>query len=159
MTDATAAPDWDRLPLLPMDESAAFQLRWEADHLTAFVVVSDGTPAASNGLTLTLDGSSYDFGRDGEGDVDEHADEHDVRDGPEARALTQRDPEHEHDDAGQDHDDAQRQAGGAGDALVQHVPREQPEPGAHQERDARAEECEAQHELHETTRVVDMSSI
>ncbi|MFC4615511.1 endo-1,4-beta-xylanase [Cellulomonas algicola] len=68
--DATSAPDWDRLPLLPMDESAAFQLRWEADHLTAFVVVPDATPAASDGLTFSLDGETYAFGRDGAGDVD-----------------------------------------------------------------------------------------
>ncbi len=55
---ATASPEWDRLPLhtfgAPDGGEAAFQLRWAADHLTAFVSVDDAEPAAGDAVTLVL---------------------------------------------------------------------------------------------------------
>jgi endo-1,4-beta-xylanase len=70
---ATASPEWDRLPLhtfaAPDGGAAEFQLRWAADHLTAFVSVDDAGAAAGDAVTLTLgDGGpdgEYVVGRDG----------------------------------------------------------------------------------------------
>jgi endo-1,4-beta-xylanase len=70
---ATTSPEWDRLPLhtfaAPDGDAAKFQLRWAADHLTAFVSVDDAGAAAGDVVTLTLgDGGpdgEYVVGRDG----------------------------------------------------------------------------------------------
>lgn len=66
---ATASPVWDRLPLHTFDApdggEAAFQLRWAADHLTAFVSVDDAGAAAGDAVTLALGDAEYVVGRDG----------------------------------------------------------------------------------------------
>ena len=55
---ATTSPEWDRLPLHTFDApdggEVAFQLRWAADHLTAFVSVDDAGAAAGDAVTLVL---------------------------------------------------------------------------------------------------------
>src|SRR5665647_3481889 len=43
---AASALAWDLLPLHEVEDVAAFQLRWEADHLTAYVEVTDATDDA-----------------------------------------------------------------------------------------------------------------
>lgn len=66
---ATTSPVWDRLPLHTFDApdggEAAFQLRWAADHLTAFVSVDDAGAAAGDAVTLALGDAEYVVGRDG----------------------------------------------------------------------------------------------
>ncbi|WP_277209501.1 endo-1,4-beta-xylanase [Isoptericola croceus] len=66
---AAAAPQWERLPLHPItaagDQSAAFQLRWAADHLTAYVSVSDGDAEASDAVTFELESGTAVVGRAG----------------------------------------------------------------------------------------------
>ncbi|MEV0951419.1 endo-1,4-beta-xylanase [Promicromonospora sp. NPDC050249] len=66
---ATASPVWDRLPLHTFDApdggEAAFQLRWAADHLTAFVSVDDAGAAAGDAVTLALGDAEYVIARDG----------------------------------------------------------------------------------------------
>ncbi|MFD6447539.1 endo-1,4-beta-xylanase [Promicromonospora sp. NPDC060204] len=66
---ATASPVWDRLPRhtfeAPEGGAAAFQLRWAADHLTAFVTVDEAAAAAGDAVTLMLDDAEYVVGRDG----------------------------------------------------------------------------------------------
>lgn len=73
--DATSALEWSQLPLLPIESTGSFQLRWEADHLTAYVSVDDPTNDSTDGIAFTLDGTTYEFDRDGTGDVDGVADE------------------------------------------------------------------------------------
>jgi endo-1,4-beta-xylanase len=55
---ATTSQVWDRLPLHMFDApdggETAFQLRWAADHLTAFVSVDDAGAAAGDAVTLAL---------------------------------------------------------------------------------------------------------
>lgn len=51
---ATTSPVWARLPLHQVSDAAAFQLRWEPDHLTAYVTVSDATPDQGDGLAFTV---------------------------------------------------------------------------------------------------------
>ncbi|WP_158281129.1 endo-1,4-beta-xylanase [Promicromonospora sp. AC04] len=70
---ATTSPEWDRLPrhtfAAPGGGETAFQLRWAADHLTAFVSVDDAEAAPGDAVTLELgDAESsveYTVGRDG----------------------------------------------------------------------------------------------
>ena len=59
--------------------------------------------------------------------------------GPDAEALAERDPEQQHEQAEQDDDGAEAQAGVVGDALVQHVVRAQAELGLDHHRDPDAE--------------------
>ena len=66
---ATTAHDWQRLPLHQVEDVAAFQTRWEADHLTVFVQVNDATVDAADQITVVVGESTYVFGRDGTGDV------------------------------------------------------------------------------------------
>ena len=68
--DATEAVRWSQLPLHAIEGSAAFQLRWAPDHLTAFVQVDDATAQASDGIEIEYAGRTVTFGRDGSGDVD-----------------------------------------------------------------------------------------
>jgi hypothetical protein len=76
----------------------------------------------------------------GQRGVEHQADDDHVADRAETGALTQRDPQQQHGHRrGVDHP-ADRQAGPAGQALVQHVPRVEAEAGVHQERDAEAEQ-------------------
>ena len=66
---ATASPVWQRLPLHAVEDVAAFQTRWEADHLTLYVEVDDATVDATDGFVAVVGEDSYAFGRDGTGDV------------------------------------------------------------------------------------------
>ncbi len=66
---ATTAPEWQRLPLLPIEQAGAFQLRWEAGTLTAFVRADDPSVDAGDEVAFTVAGEEYRVGRDGEGDV------------------------------------------------------------------------------------------
>ena len=65
--DATSDLEWSKLPLLPIENVGSFQLRWAADHLTAYVTVDDSSANATDGVEFTLDGVSYSLGRDGTG--------------------------------------------------------------------------------------------
>ena len=62
----------------------------------------------------------------------------------------ERDPREEHDEADEHHDEAEREAGDVGEALVEHVPRRDPELGVEHERDADAEDHDARQEARET---------
>jgi endo-1,4-beta-xylanase len=68
--DAPAALEWAQLPLHRIDDATAFQLRWSADHLTAYVTVEDATVDASDGVEFALEGQDYSFNRSGSGDVE-----------------------------------------------------------------------------------------
>ncbi|MFC5381747.1 endo-1,4-beta-xylanase [Aquipuribacter nitratireducens] len=67
--EAVGSPVWDRLPLLPVEDVAAFQLRWEPDHLTAYVTVADTTASAQDEVTFVVGDSSYVVARDGSTDA------------------------------------------------------------------------------------------
>jgi endo-1,4-beta-xylanase len=68
---AVTATEWKELPLHTFGDAdkAGFQLRWEADHLSAYVTVKDGTKDATDAATFTLADKTYAFKRDGTGDV------------------------------------------------------------------------------------------
>ena len=69
---ATSSLTWDTLPRHTFeiaDGTAAFQLRWAADHLTAFVSVDD-TTSGDDSVTLALGEATSTVARDGSGDVD-----------------------------------------------------------------------------------------
>ena len=73
--DAATLPDWARLPLMQIQGAQSqtvgqFGVRWAADRLTAYVDVTDATDGATDAVELTVDGTDYTFGRDGEGDVE-----------------------------------------------------------------------------------------
>ncbi|MGV8897011.1 MAG: endo-1,4-beta-xylanase [Rhodoglobus sp.] len=51
---ATTSPEWRRLPLNRIDDTAAFQLRWSADHLTAYVRVDDATVHSIDGVEFSV---------------------------------------------------------------------------------------------------------
>jgi hypothetical protein len=85
----------------------------------------------------------------GEGAVDGQPDDDDVADRAHARQLPQRDPGQQHERAHGDRDGAERPAQVAGEALVQHVPRHDPERRAHQQRHRGAVEREPDVELDE----------
>lgn len=68
-TASVAAPEWQRLPLHDVDGKASFDLRWAADHLTAYVSVDDATADAGDGVSFTVGSTTYDVARDGSGDV------------------------------------------------------------------------------------------
>lgn len=67
--DATTSPAWRMLPLHPVGGAAQFQLRWAADHLTAYVTVDDASVDAGDEVAFEYAGSTLTFGRDGSGDV------------------------------------------------------------------------------------------
>ncbi|GIJ24098.1 endo-1,4-beta-xylanase A [Micromonospora lutea] len=60
---------WRKLPLHQIEETARFQLRWAADHLTAYVTVDDATAANSDRVTFVLGDQTYQVNRKGKGDV------------------------------------------------------------------------------------------
>ncbi len=80
-TEATASPQWQRLPLHTFaapsgapGAEVAFQLRWTPGHLTAYASVDDATDPGGTGrapggpadaVTFALEGASYVVGRDG----------------------------------------------------------------------------------------------
>ena len=67
---ATGALAWQQLPLHRFgDDTVGFQLRWEADHLTAYVEVTDATPEPADAATFVVDDTTFVFRRDGTGDV------------------------------------------------------------------------------------------
>lgn len=67
---ATDALAWQQLPLQQIEQSAAFQLRWEPDHLSVFVDVADGTTDAGDRVSFTWDDQTATIDRNGNGDVD-----------------------------------------------------------------------------------------
>ncbi|MDG4765757.1 endo-1,4-beta-xylanase [Solwaraspora sp. WMMD406] len=66
---ATSDLEWSKLPLHQIEDVAGFQLRWSADHLTAYVTVSDATTDGDDRVEFVLDGQTYQVSRDGSGDV------------------------------------------------------------------------------------------
>ncbi len=56
---------WRQLPLQRIAEGSAFQLRWEPDHLTAYVTVTDDSVDASDGVEFEWQGETLSFSRDG----------------------------------------------------------------------------------------------
>ncbi|WP_448061111.1 endo-1,4-beta-xylanase [Cellulomonas hominis] len=66
---ATTALAWRQLPLHDIEGTAAFQLRWETDHLTAYVRVTDADAEAGDGVELAYGGSTVRIARDGTGDA------------------------------------------------------------------------------------------
>ena len=67
---ATDALAWQQLPLHRFgNDTVGFQLRWEADHLTAYVEVADATPQAADAATFVVDEATFVFRRDESGDV------------------------------------------------------------------------------------------
>ncbi|GAB4086727.1 hypothetical protein GCM10028784_33570 [Myceligenerans cantabricum] len=71
---ATAAPEWDRLPLHTFETAggtSGFQLRWAPDHLTVYATVDDATDdAGQDSVSLALGETGRTVGRDGSGDAD-----------------------------------------------------------------------------------------
>ncbi len=67
--DATASPEWERLPLHDVEGEARFQLRWASDHLTVFASVDDADADAGDGVELALGDETFSVGRDGAGEV------------------------------------------------------------------------------------------
>jgi endo-1,4-beta-xylanase len=65
----TASPEWEWLPLHPIDGDTAFQLRWGADSLTAYVEVADATVDATDAIGFLVDGVTHTVHRDGSGDT------------------------------------------------------------------------------------------
>ena len=51
------------------DVAVGFQLRWAADHLTAYVEVDDASRSRPTASSSSVDDATYTFGRDGTGDV------------------------------------------------------------------------------------------
>ncbi|MGJ7440937.1 endo-1,4-beta-xylanase [Aquipuribacter sp. MA13-6] len=66
---ATDALAWSQLPLNDVDGVAAFQLRWESDHLTAYVEVEDADVEATDSVELVVGEQSWTVSRDGSGDA------------------------------------------------------------------------------------------
>ena len=66
---ATSSLQWRMLPLNSIGSTAEFQLRWAADHLTAYVTVDDATVDAGDEVAFEYNGSTVTFARDGSGDV------------------------------------------------------------------------------------------
>ncbi|WP_341720738.1 endo-1,4-beta-xylanase [Micromonospora sp. FIMYZ51] len=60
---------WRKLPLLPVEDKARFQLRWAPGQLTAYVTVDDTTPSADDRVSFVLGGETYHVSRKGSGDV------------------------------------------------------------------------------------------
>jgi endo-1,4-beta-xylanase len=57
--NATANVEWSQLPLHQVGNNAGFQLRWSADHLTAFVSVTDATNDSTDAVSFAWgDGTS-----------------------------------------------------------------------------------------------------
>ncbi|WP_166866576.1 endo-1,4-beta-xylanase [Salinibacterium sp. ZJ70] len=63
---AANAPEWQRLPLIPISDAAAFQARWHSDRLTVLVEVEDTTPG-SDAVEFQLGDTTVTLGRDGAG--------------------------------------------------------------------------------------------
>jgi endo-1,4-beta-xylanase len=66
---ATTSLEWAKLPLHTFGDNDAFQLRWESDHMTAFVSASDATVDATDAITFKLGTGTYTLNRDGTGTV------------------------------------------------------------------------------------------
>jgi endo-1,4-beta-xylanase len=67
---ATSDVTWSRLPLHPVEDLAGFSLRWEPDHLTAYVRVADATLDATDAVELVLGDETTTVTRSGDGDAD-----------------------------------------------------------------------------------------
>ncbi len=92
-------------------------------------------------------------GQDVERRVDRETDDDHVADGADAGPLAERHPEQQYESADADDDPAELQAGPAGDALVQHVPRIEAEPGADHQRHADPEQDQAGVEIDQASQV------
>ena len=68
---ATSSLEWQKLPLVTFGDNGkvGFQTRWESDHLTAYVSVSDSTVEATDAVAFNLGGTTYTFNRNGTGSV------------------------------------------------------------------------------------------
>ena len=66
---ATQSLEWRKLPLHPIEDVGEFQLRWAADHLTAYASVDDPTVDAGDVVTFEYGAAVVDVARDGSGDV------------------------------------------------------------------------------------------
>jgi endo-1,4-beta-xylanase len=68
---ATTNPEWKKLPLHTFGDSGkdGFQLRWQAEHLSAYVTVKDAGVDATDAVTFKAGTATYAFKRDGTGDV------------------------------------------------------------------------------------------
>lgn len=67
--DATTSLEWRTLPLHEVEQVADFQLRWEADHLTTYVAVTDATVDATDAVSVVVAGQTVTVSRDGSGDA------------------------------------------------------------------------------------------
>lgn len=74
---ATTSPEWSRLPLHDLEGAAGFELRWAADHLTAYVSVDDADADAADGAEFSVGDATFRVARDGSGDVPAVATERD----------------------------------------------------------------------------------
>ncbi|KQX05616.1 MULTISPECIES: endo-1,4-beta-xylanase [unclassified Leifsonia] len=63
--DAVGATEWRKLPLHTIDENSAFQLRWEPDHLTAYVSVDDATVQDSDAVGFAYGDATVTVARSG----------------------------------------------------------------------------------------------
>ena len=84
--------------------------------------------------------------------VDHHADHDHVADRPEPGPLAQRDPQHQDADADDDRPGADPEADSPGEALMEHVPRVDAEPGEQQHRARDAVQDQADEQLAQATR-------
>ncbi|MGA3058478.1 MAG: endo-1,4-beta-xylanase [Candidatus Limnocylindrales bacterium] len=68
---ATSSLEWQKLPLFTFggNGKVGFQMRWETDHLTAYVAVKDTTVDTTDAVAFNLGGTTYTFGRNGTGSV------------------------------------------------------------------------------------------
>ena len=70
-SNATSSLEWQKLPLFTFGDNGkvGFQMRWETDHLTAYVTVKDTTVDATDAVAFNLAGTTYTFNRNGTGTV------------------------------------------------------------------------------------------
>ncbi|PJJ71080.1 endo-1,4-beta-xylanase [Diaminobutyricimonas aerilata] len=64
---AQDAVDWRFLPLHPIEDVGAFQLRWAPDHLTAYVEVTDATASTGDAIEFDYQGRTATIDRAGGG--------------------------------------------------------------------------------------------
>ena len=70
-SNATSSLEWQKLPLFTFGDNGkvSFQMRWESDHLTAYVAVNDTTVDTTDAVAFNLGGTTCTFNRDGTGSV------------------------------------------------------------------------------------------
>ncbi|WP_336923388.1 endo-1,4-beta-xylanase [Aquipuribacter sp. SD81] len=65
LAGALDAATWDRLPLLPVEQAADFQLRWGGDALTVYAEVADTTVDGGDAVEVAVGESTWRVARDG----------------------------------------------------------------------------------------------